>query len=256
MGQADRAAIAGGLRGIDLMEAAGAAVARAVQGRWTLRPVAVLCGPGGNGGDGFVAARHLAASGWPVRLALLGPASALKGDVAHHAALWNGAIEPFSTVFLDGAGVVVDAIFGAGLSRAIDGEARGMVEEMIARKLPVCAVDVPSGLDGASGAVLGAAAAATVTVTFFRKKPGHLLFPGRALCGKVVVADIGIPASVFDGIRAQAFENGPAQWLDAYPWPRLDGYKYQRGHALILGGAQTTGASSLSDLARARRDSW
>jgi len=246
MALADRAAIIAGVPGIELMEAAGKAVADAIRQRWSIRPVLVLCGPGNNGGDGFVAARHLQAWGWPVRVALLGARPDLSGDAAHHAALWTGAVEPFSTDLFDQAGGVVDAVFGAGLSRPLGGVARTMIEELARRKLPVCAIDVPSGLDGATGLVQGVAAPATLTVTFFRRKPGHLLFPGRALCGELVVADIGIPDSVLDGMAVQTWENGPALWQAAYPWPRADGHKYRRGHALILGGEVVTGASRLT----------
>lgn len=246
MSLADRASIAAGVRGIDLMEAAGKAVAEAVRARWSSRPVLVLCGPGNNGGDGFVAARHLTESGWPVQLALLGSRSALTGDAAHHAALWKGAVKPFSPELLDRADVVVDAIFGAGLARPVDGVAREMIDAMTTRKKSICAVDVPSGLDGATGLVQGAAAPAEITVTFFRKKPGHMLFPGRLLCGVVILADIGTPEDVLVGISARTHENGPELWREAYPWPRADGQKYSRGHALILGGEAITGASRLT----------
>ncbi len=157
MGAADRAAIASGVAGAALMEAAGRAVADAVMRRWSQRPVAVLCGPGNNGGDGFVAARHLAAAGWPVRLGLLGARAGLTGDAAHHAALWTGAVEPLTPALLDGAGVAIDAMFGAGLARPVDGAARAMIEALGSAAIPIVAVDVPSGLDGATGAVLGAA---------------------------------------------------------------------------------------------------
>ncbi len=252
MARVDGASIAAGVPGAGLMEAAGKAVAQAVQEHWPAAAmgadgtVLVLCGPGNNGGDGFVAARHLQAAGWPVRLALLGPTSALSGDAAHHASLWTGKIEPFSVTLLDHASVVVDAIFGAGLSRPVEGLALDMVQAMTARKTPVCAVDVPSGLDGATGNVLGAAAPAVLTVTFHRKKPGHLLLPGRTLCGALVLADIGIPQAAQDSVATQAWENTPALWLHAYPWPRPDHHKYQRGHALVLGGAEMTGASRLT----------
>jgi ADP-dependent NAD(P)H-hydrate dehydratase / NAD(P)H-hydrate epimerase len=252
MGAADRAAMAAGVAGAVLMEAAGRAVAAAVMARWQRRPVAVLCGPGNNGGDGFVAARHLAAAGWPVRLGLLGARDRLQGDAAHHAALWTGAIEPLSPELLDGAGLVVDAIFGAGLARPVEGMARAVIDAAAARKLPVVAVDVPSGLDGASGAVRGAAAPAALTVTFFRKKPGHLLLPGRALCGTVLCADIGIPGRVLETVSHHTFENGPALWRDAYPWPDATSHKYRRGHALVRGGAEMTGAARLAAHAAAR----
>jgi ADP-dependent NAD(P)H-hydrate dehydratase / NAD(P)H-hydrate epimerase len=252
MAAADRAAIASGIAGSDLMAAAGRAVAAAAMARWSARPVAVLCGPGNNGGDGFVAARLLAAAGWPVRLGLLGPRAALTGDAAHHAALWPGAVEPLSPALLDGAALAIDAIFGAGLARPVDGVARATIEALAASGIPSLAIDVPSGLDGATGEVRGAVAPAALTVTFFRKKPGHLLLPGRLLCGSLVLADIGIPAQALDGIAPRTHENGPPLWLDAYPWPDADSHKYRRGSLLVLGGALMTGAARLASRAAAR----
>src|SRR6185437_16254944 len=196
MAAADRATIAGGIAGAVLMETAGRAVADFIMGRWSPRPVAVLCGPGNNGGDGFVAARHLAAQGWPVRLGLLGDVARLTGDAAQHAALWPGEVAALTPALLDGAELAIDALFGAGLARPLEGPALAVVEALAASHIPAIAVDVPSGLDGATGMVRGAAAPAVATVTFFRKKPGHLLMPGRALCGEVVLVDIGIPATV------------------------------------------------------------
>ena len=249
MGDADRAA---GIRGADLMEAAGGAVAAAIGARWPMRPVTVLCGPGNNGGDGFVAARHLDAAGWPVTVAFLGARDKLSGDAAHAASLWKGDVASFTPDCLDGAGVIVDAIFGAGLSRPLAGPAVILVEAMKSRRIPICAVDVPSGLDGASGLVRGAAAAADLTVTFFRKKPGHLLYPGRGLCGDIVMADIGTPLSVLDAIAPTTWENGPGLWLDRYPWPAPESHKYKRGEVLVLGGEAITGASRMTTLAASR----
>jgi hydroxyethylthiazole kinase-like uncharacterized protein yjeF len=246
MGETDHYAIGHGIDGDELMETAGRAVAGAVRARWSRRPVAILCGPGNNGGDGFVAARHLLADGWPIRLALLGPRAGLKGDAAHHAGLWSEAVEPLSPAVLDGAGLAIDAIFGAGLSRPVDGVAADMIKALKASKIPVCAVDVPSGVDGATGEVLGDAAPAELTVTFFRKKPGHILFPGRFVCGVVKLVDIGIPASALEAIVPRTFENGPDLWLNRFPWPRVDGHKYRRGHTLVLGGETITGASRLA----------
>lgn len=250
MYRADSLAIAGGVPGPLLMENAGRAVADEIRRRWPPRPVVVLCGPGNNGGDGFVVARLLAADGWPVRLGLLGSREALKGDAAGAAAAWTGAVEPATPALLDGGPLVVDALFGAGLARPLDGVALDLVRAMDG--LTVVAVDVPSGVHGDSGAVMGAAPAAALTVTFFRPKPGHLLLPGRTRCGATVVADIGIPVAVLDDIRPRTFRNGPALWRDRYPWPRLDGHKYHRGHAVVLGGAVMTGAARLAARAALR----
>lgn len=251
MYRADALAVAGGIAGERLMEAAGFAVARELRRRFRPCRVAILCGPGNNGGDGFVVARLLARDGYAVRLALLGETANLKGDAALMARRWRGAVEPLAPAALDRADVVVDALFGAGLARPLDGVARAVIDEIGRRRLPVVAVDVPSGVDGDTGAILGVAPRAMVTVTFFRKKPGHLLLPGRELCGEVVVADIGIPASVLAEVEPPVAENGPARWLDAFPFPTTGGHKYRRGHLVVVGGAVMTGAARLA--ARAGR---
>jgi len=252
MALADKAAVASGVSEMALMEAAGRAVAEAVAARWSTRPVTVLCGPGNNGGDGFVAARHLAMEGWPVRLALLGDRDRLTGAAAHHAARYRGRVEPLSADGFDGAGVVIDAMFGAGLSRPIDGIARDVIEALNAANIPVAAIDVPSGIDGATGEIRGLAPKADLTVTFFRKKPGHLLYPGRRLCGTTRLAQIGIADTVLDAIAPGCFENGPPLWLGVYPWPRAEDHKYRRGHVVVSGGAELTGAARLAARAAAR----
>ncbi len=252
MAVADCATIAAGTSGMALMEAAGSAVANAVGARWSKRPVLVLCGPGNNGGDGFVAARHLRVAGWPVRVALLGSVEHLSGDAARQAALWADEVHALSVDLLDGAALVIDALFGAGLSRPVSGTPAQVLKAVVSRCIPVCAVDVPSGLDGASGQVQGVAARADITVTFFRKKPGHVLIPGKRLCGEVILADIGIADAVLSSIEPAAFENSSALWMDSYPWPDAEGHKYQRGHVLVVGGATMTGAARLAALASAR----
>ncbi|MBV9862203.1 MAG: NAD(P)H-hydrate dehydratase [Alphaproteobacteria bacterium] len=252
MGEADRLTIMSGIAGIALMEQAGRAVADAVARRWSPRPVLVLCGPGNNGGDGFVAARRLAAAGWPVRVALLGERAGLRGDAAEAAARWPGPVEPLSPAALEGAALGIDAIFGAGLARAVDGVAREVVEMVGERRLPIVAIDVPSGVDGASGQVRGCAPRAALTVTFFRRKPGHLLLPGRIHCGETVLAQIGIEDAVLDRIAPTIVANDPAWWLDELPRPGLDSHKYSRGHAIVAGGAVMTGAGRLAARAAAR----
>ena len=204
MAEADRLTVAAGIPAIDMMEQAGGAVAREIGRRWKVRPVIVLCGPGNNGGDGFVAARHLVEAGWPVRIALLGPRDHLAGEARYHAERWRATVEPLSPAVLDAAELVVDAIFGAGLSRKLEGPAAETLAEAARRGLPIIAIDVPSGLMGDTGEALGAVAA-VLTVTYFRKKPGHLLLPGRSLCGEVVVADIGTPSSVLEADSPRYF---------------------------------------------------
>ena len=251
MAAADAATIAAGTPGIELMERAGAAVAAVALRRWRGRRFAVLCGPGNNGGDGFIAARRLREAGEQVVLGGLAPRSALVGDAAIAAERWNGPAAPLEAGILDGAPVVIDALFGAGLARPLDGLAHSLVEEINARRLDCLAVDLPSGVSGDTGEILGAAPRAAASVTFFRRKPGHLLLPGRLACGPVTVADIGIGSGVLDGIRPPTWENAPALWADALRWPALEGHKYSRGHAVIFGGAELTGAARLA--ARAAR---
>jgi NAD(P)H-hydrate epimerase len=252
MYRADAAAVAAGVASLDLMEAAGAAVAEAVQAGWPEGTVLVLCGPGNNGGDGFVAGRLLAAAGRDVRLALLGPVDKLDGDAAVNAVRWPGEVAPLTPALIDGAAVVIDALFGAGLGRPLDGVARETVEALNASGLPCVAVDVPSGVHGDTGQVLSAAPQAAATVTFFRRKPGHLLYPGRGLCGEVRVADIGIPESVLDGIAPAIRENLPGLWRDLLPQPLAQSHKYTRGHAIVAGGAVLTGAARLASYAALR----
>lgn len=240
MTKADGLAVALGLPVDRLMEAAGWAVALEIRKRFQPCRVLVLAGPGNNGGDGFVAARYLRRWGWPVRVALLGKPEALKGAALLNFQRWEGAVDALSPAVLGGTDLVVDALFGAGLTRPLDGAA---LETIQAIKCPVVAVDIPSGVSGDTGLVQGAAAQATLTVTFFRKKPGHCLMPGRALCGRIVLADIGLPDNVLDDINPKTFENGPGLW--SLPGLAADAHKYSRGHALVVGG-EMPGAARLA----------
>ena len=246
--QADREAIAGGVAGIDLMEQAGRAVADAVLARHPAGSrVIVVAGPGNNGGDGFVAARLLVERGYRVEVLLIGEAARLKGDAARAAKQWTGPMAVADPAGLDGAQVVIDALFGAGLDRPVEGLPRAMIERMNAQGAPVVAVDLPSGINGTSGVVMGVAVKAAQTVTFFRKKPGHVLLPGRGYCGATSIADIGIPDSVLAQIAPQTFENTPALWRAHFPVPREAGQKYDRGHAVVASGPSwSTGAARLA----------
>lgn len=247
MAQADRLTIAAGTPGTTLMENAGRKVADAVCAVLQGRRVVIVTGPGNNGGDGFVAARLLAESGYEVRVSFVGDRTQLKGDTLLAADAWSGPVEEASPVSLTDCDIVVDALFGAGLDREVEGLPRAMIRAINSAGAPVIAVDLPSGVNGTTGAVMGIAVNASHTVTFFRRKPGHLLLPGRAHCGLVEVADIGIPDTVLDTIKPQTFANAPDLWGERFPVPRVDGHKYSRGHAVVVsGGVSTTGAARLA----------
>jgi ADP-dependent NAD(P)H-hydrate dehydratase / NAD(P)H-hydrate epimerase len=251
MSQADLQTVKDGLPAVQLMENAGSSVAAIIVGRWALQPVLILCGPGNNGGDGFVVARRLREAGWPVRLALLGSVEALKNETAEHAQHWGAAIETLGPEVLGDAKLVVDAIFGAGLARPLTGAAKATLEAAANQGLTLIAIDIPSGVMGDSGESVGAVQS-HLTVTFFTKKPGHLLLPGRRLCGETIVTNIGISENVLNSIKPNTFENHPFLWQHALPTLKDDGHKYQRGHALIFGGYPMTGAARLAASAAAR----
>ncbi|HEY8381692.1 MAG TPA: NAD(P)H-hydrate dehydratase [Microvirga sp.] len=254
MRQADARTIAAGIPGVVLMERAGAAVAGAAVRLVAPRdPILVVCGPGNNGGDGFVAARLLAEQGYAVTVTLVGSRAALSGDATLAASTWPGSVEPPFQVRPERSALVIDALFGAGLTRDVTGDARELVERINASGVPVLAVDVPSGLDGDTGQVRGAAVRADRTVTFATRKPGHLLLPGRLLCGPVEVADIGIARETIAAVGDQTFVNGPDLWGASLPRPSRDTHKYERGHTLVAsGGATRTGASRLAARAALR----
>jgi ADP-dependent NAD(P)H-hydrate dehydratase / NAD(P)H-hydrate epimerase len=257
MSEADRFAVAAGTPGIRLMERAGLAVAdEAARLAKSRGRILVLCGPGGNGGDGFVAARLLAQRGYPVELGLLGKREALKGDPALAASRYEGRVHDAAALDPAGAACVIDALFGAGLARDIDGVAKTIIERVnvFARAGGrVLAVDVPSGVDGGTGKVRGVAVEASASVTFFRLKPGHLLLPGRALGGAIRLAEIGIPEAALTRIAPQAFVNAPSVWRASLPRVSAESHKYARGAVLVLSGpAHRTGAARLAARAALR----
>lgn len=254
MGRADRLTMDTGVRdGFSLMLAAGRAVAEVALRMFAgAGPVAVLCGPGNNGGDGYVAAQYLLEAGRDVVCFASGQPK--QGTDAMRALLFYKGdvrgLSEFSPASFIGA---IDAIYGAGLGRAVSGTEAIAIDALNASDIPVVAVDLPSGISGESGKALGEAVQARATVTFFRKKPGHLLQPGRAHCGVLHVADIGIPDRVLDEIAPRCFENAPEMWIESLPSPSVDVHKYSRGHAAVFsGGSHSTGAARLSALAAAR----
>jgi len=232
-----------------LMENAGAAVAAAIQQRWSPRPTLLLCGPGNNGGDGFVAARKLAEAGWPARVGFLGDRAALTGDAKDAASAWMGWVDQASVLLVESDMLIVDALFGAGLSRPLDGIAAALA--LATRAHDTVAVDAPSGAPGDGAAPAGHAFRADITVTFVRKKPVHVLEPGRSLCGEVIVADIGAPALTMHERRIRLWENGVDLW--SLPWPDAEAHKHARGHVMVLSGGQgRTGAARLAARAALR----
>jgi len=233
-----------GVPGLTLMENAGRAVARSVQARFRPCRTLVLCGPGNNGGDGYVAARLLAQHGWPVAVAALAPPRD-GSDAAEAARRWHDPQAAFTPDTAARAELAIDAVFGAGLARDVD----GLVAETLRSARRIVAVDVPSGIDGATGAVRGFAPGAELTVSFFRLKPGHLLLPGRERCGEIVLADISLPDAALRQVRPTTFANLPELW--EIPHPTASGHKYSRGHVTVLGGPAMTGAARLAaDAAR------
>jgi ADP-dependent NAD(P)H-hydrate dehydratase / NAD(P)H-hydrate epimerase len=225
MERADRLTIAAGTPGFALMLSAGQAIAGAAIDLMEEGPILVVAGRGNNGGDGFVAAAELAARGREVSVILLCERDSLQGDAASAARGWKYPVLPCNPQAIGRPALIIDALFGAGLNRPVKGDPFEMIEAINANGAPVLSVDLPSGVNGSTGAVMGVAVRAAETVTFFRRKPAHLLLPGRMHCGRVRVADIGIDARVLDEIRPQTFENIPQFWRKSFPVPRIDGHK-------------------------------
>jgi hydroxyethylthiazole kinase-like uncharacterized protein yjeF len=246
-GHCDSYAETRGVAGFDLMRAAGAAIADSIQANWSVRPVLVLCGPGNNGGDGYVCASVLLEAGWPVRVISVVDPQRLRGDAKTAAQQWLGRTDRVDSGDFSDAGIVVDALFGAGLSRAITEPAAGLIARTNQSAAVVVAVDLPSGVGGDAGPVGGAVIDADMTVTFHRPKPAHLLEPAASLCGAVQVADIGIPAGWDEGISSAALINHPDVWMEALPLGRPDTHKHRRGRLVVFSGPMSsTGAARLA----------
>jgi hydroxyethylthiazole kinase-like uncharacterized protein yjeF len=251
MYEADAAATRLGVTSLMLMENAGLAVAEEIFRRWLRKPVTVICGPGNNGGDGFVVARLLYERGWPAQVLKAGRHDGGGGAAAANAERWRGPTSIAAADLVPRGGIIVDALFGAGLSRDIESDIARIIHAANASAGPIVAVDMPSGIDGASGLVRGTAIVAELTVSFCRKKPGHLLFPGRRYCGELVIADIGISDAVVEAVGSQLHENNPASWR--LPSRSGPGHKYEYGHvAIVSGGPWNTGAARLAAVAALR----
>lgn len=210
-------------------------------------PVAILCGPGNNGGDGFVVARLLAEKKWDVRVGLLGDRSKLSGDAAMMSKLYEGEVRALSPKILEGTGLVIDAIFGTGLSRPLEGPVLDMVRSVNAYGAPVIAVDIPTGIHTDSGAILGDAVQANRTLTFITRKPGHVLYPGRRFCGQTDIAGIGISDQILSQTKPHLTINDIGVWGARWPRPGVMTHKFDRGWVSVLsGGVSSTGAARLA----------
>ena len=257
MRAAEQHAIASGIASAKLMETAGNAVADHILASVPKGPVLVLCGPGNNGGDGFVIARYLHQAQWDVRLSCMTPIDSLRGDAKVMAGLYDGPVVPFEPAAIGSAAIIVDALFGTGLERPIEGDCAKMIAAVNASPAPVVAVDLPSGVAADSGQVLGIAVQAAITVSFFAHKIGHVCFPGRGLCGQLLVKDIGISPGVLaqldPKIAPKAALNNPALWGHGLPRLSWDTHKYSRGEVRVLSGpVLATGAARLSARAALR----
>ncbi len=227
--QADSAAIASGTPANALMENAASAVAGLIGEIYPPRPCLVVCGGGNNGGDGVIVARILQERGWPVE---------------------QTTIENFQPSLLQGKGLVVDALFGTGLNKNIEGAAEKAVAAINGHGAPVVAIDIASGVNATTGEIMGVAIRATHTVTFVRPKLGHVLLPGKGYTGTLHVFDIGISG---EAVAARHFLNVPALWKSVFPIPNFESHKYTRGHAIVIGGGiSSTGAARLAAVSALR----
>jgi len=285
---ADKLAAEAGIPGLTLIEAAGQAIAQAAIRMLTAHKqqygcrIAIFCGPGNNGGDGFAAARLLHDRGFKVEVFLASAVEKLAGDAAHMAAAWQTRGEILA---LEMAGpstvqssLIIDALFGVGLSRPLAGKAADAVRLINANsQVPTLAVDIPSGIDGNTGQPIGLLSVrATQTVTFFRLKPGHVLYPGRRASGQLILADIGIPDGILRQSRNDPDSGGPGRVAPfhmpgfvlpdetpglnlitahdaARPWQDERAHKYDRGHVVVVSGPfHRTGAARLAARAALR----
>ena len=253
MNEVDRLAASSGVATLSLMENAGRKVANEIAKRWSPRKTMVLCGPGNNGGDGYVVARHLMARGYSVDVVTVGDHAKLKPDAAAMAKQWAGPVHRFDPKQPVSSDLVVDAIFGAGLSRGLDPDLSQLFEDIEMADVPVVAIDIPSGVHGDRAKFIdnGQPWTAALTVTFFRKKPAHVLYPSRMNCGEIVCADIGIPDGMLNALSDVATHRLSATLENlsppTVPLPDIAGHKYRRGHCVVVSGpASATGAARLA----------
>jgi len=239
-----------GISRAHLMESAGRGVAGVILRTYSRRRVLVLCGPGNNGGDGFVVARCLKEAGWDVKVMAMLHKDMYVEPALSAAMAYPDTIYPLAPGGLVDVDLVVDALFGVGLTHAIEGDVKTLFEILNDSDTPVVSVDIPSGVDGDTGCIQGCAVDADLTVTFGRARPGHYLLPGCLHAGRIEVVDIGIPEHLFLGDRI--YLNRPTNWLHHLRVPHPCDHKYTHGACLIIASDQMTGAVKLASMAARR----
>jgi hydroxyethylthiazole kinase-like uncharacterized protein yjeF len=250
---AERALCVGKTNSFTLMQRAGKAVAEIIIERYEKQPVFVLCGSGNNGGDGFIVASLLKKKNWPVTIACAVDIHDLQGDASRAAETWAGEVLSFDELELPDTGLIIDAVFGTGLSRSIEGKIYDVLISLRETDCPIVAIDVPSGVNADTGECQECTPQAELTITFARKKPAHLLLPARVASGEVIVADIGINEDTLKPIGPFMSENSTeCEWGQTDFDKPIYAHKYHHGHAVILGGKAMTGAASLAAVAAMR----
>lgn len=249
----DAYAVESGVASFSLMQTAGSRLAEAILQRWGRRPALIACGPGNNGGDGYICAARLLAAGWPVTVAAMGDPEQLKGDARKAYLAWDGPVQSVEHADPSAFGLIVDALFGAGLDRPLTGAVAEFCQRVNASPGIVVAVDLPSGQKGDAAEADGPVIAADLTMTFHTAKPAHLLEPAASVCGERVVVDIGIPDGWESRATLVALRNSPALWADQLPVTGTQSHKHQRGRLLVFtGDASSTGAGRLAGEAGSR----
>ena len=236
-----------------LMENAGKAIFKKIKNKFDKKKrIKILSGPGNNGGDGIVLARLLKEDGFKhVYLFCIVSKNKLKGDARIAADKFNEKFNSFNDFRVSNNDLIIDSIFGSGLKKNISGSIKRIIEKVNSRKPYCISVDIPSGINGDTGQVQGVALKCKETITFTRKKPGHLLFPGSEHSGNIKVEDIGINLERLS-FKPIIFENHPDNWINKFPWPNQKSHKYTRGFSLIICGDKMTGASRLAARGAAR----
>jgi NAD(P)H-hydrate epimerase len=238
----EASAVRAGTPIMDLMSNAGVAVAEVVIHHFERQPTLILCGPGNNGGDGFAVAKILKKNLWPITVATANLDHKMSAAAQAHRLAWKDEILPLDPSLLDEFSLVIDGLFGTGLARPLGSPYLEIIEAMNHLKIPVVSIDMPSGINSNSGDVMGAAVNAAFTVTFGYHKLGHVLYPGRLHAGEVVVKDIGLGRYA----NPSYFINHTKLWLPQFPLPTSADHKYTRGHAVVFGGDEYTGATQLA----------